>query len=310
MHRRLTFNGEGGAVKALAKDLEPLAGVIGLSHHPGGSLKPPGDVLQVDVLNSAADEVLRRARRSVEKDGPRLVAVISQTSALVDRERQDEIDRDADEATWEEMESDLRNHGRITANYVLLMALGGVIAANAFLLDPVSQAMAFVGASIIAPAFEPVAKLTQALVLRSFHICAGALLSMVVGYAVLFGAALLTTLWLARDGSGHVHDLLVAQAVVKPLTDFLGTPLISAAAAIAGVVMIVSLRDFYVVGPLIVLVIISSVALAAAAVGLGEPRLALGALRRVSGDLALIVVLGGAVFYWKQRRFHHRRPLV
>jgi hypothetical protein len=85
----------------------------------------------------------------------------------------------------------LRNHGRVSANYVVLMALGGVIAASGFLLESVTQAIAFVGAAIIAPAFEPVAKLAQGLVLRQAKVCGRALVSMAVGYAVLGATAYL-----------------------------------------------------------------------------------------------------------------------
>jgi len=82
------------------------------------------------------------------------------------------------------------------------------------------------------------------------------------------------------------------------------------AAAVAGIIMIVSLRDLYVVGPLMVLVLISNVGLTGAALALGEFRLALSALERAGVDVAAILVLGGAVFYWKQRGFHRRRPLT
>jgi hypothetical protein len=69
------------------------------------------------------------------------------------------------------------------------------------------------------------------------------------------------------------------------------------------------LRDLYVVGPLMVLVMISGVALVGAALARGEGMLALAALERVGVDVALIVGLGAGVFAWKQRRFHRRRPL-
>ena len=310
MHRRITIQGDGAAVSALAADLAPLDGVIGLSHLRGSSVKPPGDVLQVDVLNRHADEVLRRvgpAQANLERP---LVVVLGQSTALLDRRRSDMIETDADEALWEEMESDLRNHGRLSTNYLVLMALGGLIAACGFVLDPVSQAIAFVGASIIAPGFEPVAKLAQGLVVGARRLCGHALLSIAVGYAVLFTAALLTMTILGLIHPGHPHKLVMRQPILTVFAGFAVAPLATtAAAAIAGVMMVVSLRDLYVVGPLMVLVAVPGVALAGTAVAIGEPALALRVLSRVGLDLLLIVVLGGGVFYWKQRRFHRRRPL-
>src|SRR5205085_1745080 len=159
MHRRITFHGDSGAVGGLAEQLVPIEGVIAIGHHRGGSLKPPGDVLQVDVLNSYADEVMRRARPALDDERIDVSVVVEQSTAIVDRARTDLIAKDADELLWEEMEADLRNHGRVSWNYVILMVLGGIIAASGFLVEPVTQAIAFVGAAIIAPGFEPVAKL-------------------------------------------------------------------------------------------------------------------------------------------------------
>jgi hypothetical protein len=311
MHRRLTFHGDSEALGSLANELALIEGVIGLAHVREASLKPPGDVLQVDVLNRDADQALRRARPRLEDRSKKITLVISQTNAVIDHDHTHLIATDADEALWEEMESDLRNHGRLSTNYLLLMALGGVIAAAGFMLEPVSQAIAFVGASIIAPGFEPIAKLAQGLVLRETKICLRALLSLLVGYAVLFAAASLFIFGMSLlTSSDRPHAALMAQPVLGPLTHLAVAPVVtSACAAVAGIIMVVSLRDLYVVGPLMVLVTIPGVALAAAALVTGEASIALGAMKRVAADFALIVILGAAVFYWKQRSFHRRRPL-
>jgi hypothetical protein len=309
MHRSITIHGDAHAIRELAHDLPAIEGVIAVEHKPDASLKPKGDVLQVQVLNRAADEVLRRARPHVEGPQPRLVIAMAQATAIIDPKHRHLIETDADEMLWEEMEADLRNHGRISANYLLLMAIGGIIASVGLTVDPVSQAIAFVGASIIAPAFEPVAKFTQALVLRNFAVCGRALLAIAVGYAVLFLGALGVFFALSRADVDHYRALLHAQEVVPELMLRLGPLVTSAGAAIAGIIMVVSLRDLYVVGPLMVLVIIPGLALAAASLAVADVSTALGALRRVGADLGLVVVLGGGVFLWKQRSVHRRRPL-
>ena len=86
--------------------------------------------------------------------------------------------------------------------------------------------------------------------------------------------------------------------------------MVSAGAAVAGFIMVVSLRDFYVIGPLMLLVMISGVALVGVALAVREPGIALGALGRVGADVILILVLGALVFIWKQRQVHRRRPLA
>jgi len=311
MHRRITLQGDAGAIANLARELAPLEGIIALAHHPGASIVPAGDVLELDVLNLAADEVLRRARPGVDDGRHPLTVAISQTTAVIDPRRRTLIAHDADESLWEEMEADLRNHGRVSVNYVVLMALGGIIAAVAFALEPVSQAIALVGSAIIAPGFEPVAKLAQGLVLAEAKICARAVLSLLVGYAVLLAAAFLVTAALGLFDGGHTRATLRAEPVVAALTGLEPAPLMaSACAAAAGILMIVSLRDLYVVGPLMVLVLIAGVALVGAALATGQGTLALGALRRLGADLALVLLAGIVIFFWKQRRFHRRRPLA
>jgi hypothetical protein len=308
----LTFQGDADGIGTLARDIVALDGVIGVVHGRNESLKPPGDLLQVDVLNRQADEVLRRARKHLDDRARKVTVVISQTNAVIDRDQVALNETDADEALWEEMESDLRNHGRVSTNYVLLMALGGAIAAVGLFADPVEQAIAFVGASIIAPGFEPIAKLTQGLVLREAKICGRALLSLAVGYGVLLALACVVTLGLsALAGPGALQAKLLAQPVLRIFTHLeAGSLVTSGCAAVAGILMVVSLRDLYVVGPLMVLLPISGVSLIGAALALGQPRVAWGALGRVGVDFALIVALGAAVFYWKQHRFHRRRPLL
>jgi hypothetical protein len=311
MHKVITFHGDPGGVRALADQMKSIEGVIALDHQAGSSLKPAGDVLQVQVLNQDADEVLRLARPFFDHSSGALAIGISQSTALLDDGHRRQIEHDADEILWEEMEADLRNHGRISVNYLLLMGLGGLICAAAFrTAEPVSQGIAFVGASIIAPGFEPIAKATQAFVLHNMRLCKRALLSVVIGYAVVFACAALGFWLLSWSDLARAHATLLHQPVVEAMTEVkLAGLTISACAAVAGVIMIVSLRDLYVVGPLIALTMVPAVALAAAAVVVGERRLAWMAARQVIINMGLVAVLGGMVFYWKQRRFHRRRPM-
>ena len=128
MHHRITFQGDSAAIRRLADEILPLDGILGLAYDAGGSLKPRGDVLQVEVLNSLVDEVLRRARPAIDDASTEVAVVISQSTAVIDRARAHLINKDADEIIWEEMEADLRNHGRISWNYAILMTLGAVVA--------------------------------------------------------------------------------------------------------------------------------------------------------------------------------------
>jgi uncharacterized membrane protein len=281
MHKQIIVSGDAETLRRMGSELTALEGVVGLSLQRGVSLKPPGDVLIVHTLNQSADEVMHSAAEAT-RDG-RVSVVISGANAFVSAAHHDRIARDDDEALWEEMESQLRNHGQVSVNYIVLMVLGGAVGAMGLTADTTTQAIAFVGASIISPGFEPIAKMSQGLVLGRWQLVTRGLGALLVGYGALVAAAALA------------FRLLVAAEV----TDH----------AELGVLMIASLRDTYVVGPLMVLVLIPGSALFGAAFATGDLGLAGHALARVALDMLFVFVLGCAVFFWKQKS-KHQRPLL
>lgn len=105
---------------------------------------------------------------------------------MTDPDHQHAIDRDVDEALWEEMEAGLRHQGRVTPNVIVLMALGSAVAAaGLFAHDPAEQVTASVAAAIVAPGFEPLAKLPLGLVLGRHEVFKLGLISAAAGYAIL-----------------------------------------------------------------------------------------------------------------------------
>src|SRR4051794_40760674 len=194
-------------LREIARQLEPLTEIISLELDESGSMKPRGGVLTVQALNRSADEVLRRVTKAARQG--RVVVEIASADSIIDIQRQEQIDYDADEMLWEEMEQNLRNQGRLSGNSVTLMALGGVIAAAAVASDPLMQVTGFIGASIVAPGFDSIAAISLGLVLRRWNVVRRALLSSMVGYAVLIGAAALTFLVLHalhEDGASSAQN--------------------------------------------------------------------------------------------------------
>jgi hypothetical protein len=68
------------------------------------------------------------------------------------------------------METGLRHQGRATPNFLALMALGGAVAALGLVSNPVPQAIAFIASAIIAPGFEPLAKVPLGGVLGRWNV--------------------------------------------------------------------------------------------------------------------------------------------
>jgi hypothetical protein len=292
----------------LIQELDGMDEVISLSVMREASIKPPGDVLTVHALNRGADEVMRLAERAHEWG--EVSVSTSELTSLVDPKQEHKVANDIDEALWEEVETDLRHQGKLTVNYLGLMALGGAVAATGFAAESASQAISFVAASVIAPGFEPLAAIPIGLALRRWGVVGRGLQSMFGGYLALILAAALT--FLALRGSGVV---LAEEFIVNPEVRNLAEPglrevLLSGFGALAGMVMLLSRRHYLIPGALVALLVIEASALIGVALAAGEPGLMLEGAKRFVLDIVLIVAGGVPIVLLKQALVHRRAPMV
>lgn len=308
MHRTIEMTVPPESTSWLVGELRALDHVVGLTVHPGASVKPPGDVVIVHVLNCGADDVLKRVE-AARKRGSISIAT-AELASIIDPAQADAVDNDVDEAVWEEMETGLRHQGRVTPNYLLLMALGGAIAAASLTSEAVPQAIGFVAASIIAPGFEPIVKIPLGLVLRRWNVVRRGLLSVGVGYAVLILGAAAMVLVLRAAGEVTAEDLVHNPEVERIAHPTLVELLVSACAAVAGVIMIAAYRRTVIAGPLIALVLIPAAAVVGAAMSIGDWPLVWEGLERLGLDVALVIGLGWLVFLAKQVTVHRRASIV
>ena len=309
MHRTLAITVPPTSTDTLSAQLAELEEVIGLTVARGASVKPAGDVLTVHVLNRGADEVLRRARAAVpERNG--LSVVTAEATSFISPADHKVVDSDADEAIWEEMASGLRHQGRITVNYLALMALGGIICAVGLVAEPVPQAVAFVASAIIAPGFDPMTNIPLGLVLRRWRLIRHGLSSVLVGYAVLVAAAAATMAVLVAAGESSAAQLAANSEVMSLIHPNLPALLVAGAGALAGVVMLAAFRRSFQAGPLIATAFIQAAALIGAGLAVGRYDLALEGLERFGADWGFIIGLGVPFLWLKQRFLHRRQPLV
>jgi Domain of unknown function (DUF389) len=309
MHHQIDLTVPSAGADEVVERLESHDGVLALMRQRDGSVKPPGDVLTVHVLNRAIDDVLAVAERAREH-GPVTVATV-RTESVVATGAQDAVEDDADESPWEEFERTLRHHGRLSTNYLVLMALGGAIAVAGLLSPPVPQALALAASAIIAPAFEPVAKLAVAVLRLSPQRIGRALVSVVVGYLLLAAAGGVAFLVLRALGLAKPGVLASSEGVHMVVDPTAADWLVGAGGAVAGLVIITSFREAVLAGALIALALVPAAGLIGVGLVAGDLELALGGLKRAAADMGLVVVLGGAVVLIKDRLHHgHRRPLA
>jgi hypothetical protein len=292
----------------LIQDLQQMDEVISLSVVREASIKPPGDVFTVHALNRGADKVLRLAD-AARKQGQVSVSTAELTS-IIDPEHERKVANDIDEALWEEVETDLRHQGKLTVNYVGLMALGGAVAATGFAAESAAQAISFVAASIIAPGFEPLAAIPIGLVLRRWSVVGRGLQSMVGGYLALILSAGLTFLALRMSGVVLAEEFTINPEVRNLAEPGLREILLSAFGALAGMVMLLSRRHYLIPGALVALLVIEASALIGVALAAGEAGLMLEGAKRFGLDILLIVAGGVPIVLLKQALVHRRAPMV
>ncbi|BCM91192.1 hypothetical protein IAD21_03056 [Abditibacteriota bacterium] len=309
MHRTIQIALSSSATDQLLEELNALDGVIGLAVFSGASMKPEGDVVSVQVLNHTTDDVMRAVERA-HQNGAQVSVSTAEIASLSDPEYAKNVEYDVDEASWEEMETGLRHQARITANYVALMFLGGAVAAIGLVENPVPQAVAFIASAMIAPGFEPLAKMPLGLVLWRPHLLSRGLLSALYGYLVLvIGAALMFgILRLANISSPE-------KLARNPEVMALGHPdLPSIAFSIiggtAGMIMVAAYRRSVIAGPLLLLSIIPAAALIGAGAASASWPLMKQGIERLAIDVAIIWLTGTLVVALKQWLVHKRRPFV
>ncbi len=308
MHRTIEISVSPQVDDSTLARLTAVEAVIGVSVTRGASLKPPGDVVRVHTLNRGADEVLQIIGSMA---GERSFSIAtSEVASFVDPHHQHAIDTDIDEALWEEMETGMRHQGQVTQNYLILMALGGALAAMGLMTTGVSQAISFIAAPLIAPGFEPLTKVALGFTLRRWSTVQRGLVSFFVGYAVLIAAAALTFVALHALGAVSPAAFLGNHEVEKIIHPDALDFAYSTIGVVAGAVMLASYRRSTIGGALIALEIIHAAAMVGAALGVGRWDYLLEGLTRVGIDAGLILVLSSLVIWLKQVFVHKRQPLA
>ncbi len=308
MHRTFQIQLSPDKTPSVTADLLKLDEVVGVALYPNNSRKPTGDVLSVQLLNKGADKVLRTVADRCG-DAPYLVST-SLTESIIEPNQAEKLENDADEAIWEEIETNMRHQGRISPNFVLLMALGGIMATVGIVSEPTRQALPFVAAAVIAPGFEPLAGIALSTVLGRWQVLGRAVKSSFVGYGTLVAAAALTYWFLQYVGEADVTKFAGSEEVHHLTHPTAGDTILSVCGTLAGALIMSSFRKSVIAGALIALVIINAAAMIGIGLASGRYDLAAQGLQRFGVDIVLIWITCGLVFWVKQRLFHHRRPVA
>ncbi len=307
MHRTFEIVLETEKADEFCRNIVENENVINVSFQRGASIKPAGDIVTVHLLSRGADAVLRE----IEKvSGENVSVATSELTSIIDKKHDRKIDNDLDEAIWEEMETGLRHQGHVTPNYLALMALGGGIASIGLINESAAQAVAFTAASIIAPGFEPLAKIPLSAVLRNWNLLWHGVKATLIGYGVLIFSAFLAMGLMSLTGSVEEAEFVKNSEVENLSHPKLKEYLIPLFSGVAGMVMIAAYRRNVIAGPLIGLVLIPASAMIGASLAFGRADYAWEATERFLVDAAIVIGTGLIIFFIKQIIQHQRKPIV
>jgi hypothetical protein len=268
----------------------------------GASLEPVGDLVTLGVANAQLGEIMRIADRyDLGREGG--VTMTTSIPLSVVTPAYTSLTREVGATTWEELELSIGEDSTMRGDRTLVMAIAGVIAG----LGIVSGTLhVVIGAMVIAPGFQPFARLVLGMINRS-GAWRGGLIDVLRAYGALVAGATLAALLSLGFGvdalDGDADSYFAADALVTywSTTTWPGVA-VGAAAALCGGILVTLNRTVLTAGVMVALALVPSISLVPMALVAGEVAVAGAALLRFAIEVAL--VLGGTfvVFAYKRRQ--------
>ncbi len=284
---------------SLIDRLLSIEGVISVDLQKDASIEPEGDVVSVAVVNQRTRAVLEMLDElDITSQGS---IQMSSLSSVVSRGNQDMIDGESDETVWDEMAFMLRTDTNLSLNYILSMTLAGAIAAGGLWTDTLHVV---VGAMLIAPAFEPLARLPFGLVSGIRELVPTGIKSILVGNLAMVLGAALSTLVIELWQPGAANAFLDNQWVSFWSSITFTSLWVSFFGGIAGAVVISAQKSVLTTGVMVTLALIPSMSLIGMGLIAGDVGLMGMAFLRWALDAVLVIMMCAMVFGLKHRFMH------
>jgi hypothetical protein len=292
---------------ALEKEINNVKGVLNLQMLRQASVQPPGDVLQVTIPNRHLQELMRVLDRSGLGQENGISLNSSQPGSVITTGLSYRIDRDSNEATWEEMEMIISKGSNANVNTLLIMAIAGSLAIAGIVTNTLHIV---IGGMLVAPGFMPIIRIPLGLVARHEGWYRG-LIDVLKGYGALISGAVLTTLAMQAMGYDVVAGATSYHVMDKKLLEYWTTIdgpglLASAVSALAGAILLATNRSIFTSGVMIGLALVPAAALIGLALTVGHWELAGKAFLRFGLDVLLVLVIPLLFFYRERVRIHQR----
>lgn len=305
MARLLVFTVPPDRTDALIAKAEGDEEVQSIRVFRGASLRPPGDVVQIDVTNRGAQALLGRLSKAGVLREPGVTFSSSEPTSLVVPGGMQVIAGDVSDASWEEMDATIRRTANKHANTFLMMAGAGALAAVGLAVNALELVLA---GMVIAAEFEPLAQIGLGLAARNRSWRAG-IMHAGLGALAMFAGALVASFTLQLAGyhlPSGAGGFLPESALVRYFVHIsVATVLTDCVAAVAGALLILSNRSQLTAGISMALPLVPLTALPAVALVAWDGTVARYALTRWSLDVAIVIAASIVAFTW--HRFNRMR---
>lgn len=278
---------------------------------PGAAIRPAGDVIVADVAREEASAVVRSLEGlGVTAEGAislsQTTAEVSEggrTAAVMARGAED------DAVIWEEVRERTAENADLSGVFAGLLTVAVMIGALALLTE---SEILMVGAMVVGPEFGPLAGIIVGAVLgdRSLALRGARTLAIGAPLAVAATAGLVAILRLTGAAGDEYlpSDNLLAALVSLPDWSVL---LVAALAGVAGVLAMTTAHTGALVGVLISVATVPSMAGMGTAIAYGDAGALADAAVQLAANLAGILAAGGVTLGLQRRLFlrrYRRRP--
>lgn len=298
MPRKIEISTPSGITQDVVAELKELDKLIDLQVLKGVSANSPGDVIKVTIPTSELQKLIRRMDKLGLGQMPNFSLSTSEPDSLISAGYNDHIDRDGTAASWEEMEMIISKDSNANSMLLFLMVASGILAAVGIATNAIHIV---IGGMLVAPGFMPIMRISLGLVSGSSPIWKRGVSDTLLAYVVLIIVAAITTFIMKASGMVPLPGKADYYELSKPLVSYWTTitatsVAASAAACLAGSVLIASKRSVFTSGVMIALALVPSASLVGMALVMGDTSTAGQAMLRFLTDVGLILVISFCYF--------------
>lgn len=290
----------------LTDQLGAAPGVQNVVVRAGAARRPPGDAVQFDVRDAAANPVFQ-SLRELGLDRDSAICVERVDAALTDRTRNYGALRQETAPVWELVEAVIGEGEAYAPSFYVLLALAGLIGAVGILTN--SQIL-IVGAMVVGPEYSAIIGVALGIIRPARAEVRDGLLALGGGF---LAAITLTLLFgLAIRGSGKTPSLYLEG--VTPVADLINKPnifsvIVAVLAGIVGVVSLTQARASALIGVFISVTTIPAAASIGISIAYSRWHEAGGSVFQLLLNVVLLIVVGAAGLR-AQRAIWRRRGRV